>query len=84
MEKLEPKSWSELEQNPKIRLQLVAEECKLIENLRHDTAQIEKRDLLKINAIKQKQDKEKSVRKINPCYCGGQIPYKECPFRKKD
>ena len=32
-----------LEQNPKISLQMVAEECERLENLRHDTARIEKR-----------------------------------------
>ena len=32
---------SKLEQNPKISLQMVAEECERLENLRHDTARIE-------------------------------------------
>ena len=61
-------------QNPKINLQFVAEEGERIENLRHDMAKTEERSVSKINAVKQKQHKEKNARKINPCYgCGGFI-----------
>ena len=36
----------------------------------------------KINVAKQRK---KIARKINPCYCCGQIHYyKECPFRRKE
>ena len=76
---------SKSEQNPKIRLQMVEEECEPIENLRRDTARIEERDLSKINAIKQKQHKEHFAHKINPCYSCRQIHYyKQCPFRRKE
>ena len=76
---------SNLEPNPKISLQIVAEECEQLENLQHDMARIEERDISKINAIKQKQHKEKFAREINPCYGCGQIHYyKECPFRREE
>ena len=43
---------SKLEQNSKISRQMVVEGRKRIENLRHDAATIEKRDMSKINLLK--------------------------------
>ena len=46
---------------------------------------IEERDMSEINAVKQKQQKEKLARKIKSCYSCGQIHYyKEYPFRRKE
>ena len=76
---------SKLEQNSKISLQLVTEECEPIENLQHNTEKIEECNMSKINAVKQKQRKEKFACKMNSCYSCGQIHYiKECPFRRKE
>ena len=76
---------SKLEQNLKISLQIITEECEQLENLWHDMMSIEEHSMSKINPIKQKQCKEKFVSKINPCYDCGQIHYyKECPFRRKE
>ena len=45
----------------------------------------EEHNMSKINAVKQKQQKERFAHKINPCYGCGQIHYyKECPFRRKE
>ena len=64
---------------------MVTEECKWIENLWHNMAIIEECDMSKINAIKQKKQKENFPPKISPCYGCGQIHYyKECPFRRKE
>ena len=66
-------------------LEIVAEECERIENLRPGMGKIEERDTSKIDAVKQKQHKEKIARKINPCYgCGHIRYYKECPFRRNE
>lgn len=43
---------SKLEQNPKIRLQMVTEEFKRIENLRHDTVKIEEHGVSNIQRFK--------------------------------
>ena len=75
---------SELEQNPKTSLQMVADEYEWIENFWHDTARIEECNVSKINAVKQKQHKENFAHKIYPCYGCWQIHYyKECLFRRK-
>ena len=42
---------------------MVAEEFEQIENFLHDTAKIEKCVVSKVNAVKQKQQKEKFARK---------------------
>ena len=74
---------SRLEQNHTISLQIDAEKWERTENLRHDKAWIKERDMSKINAIKQKQHKEKIARKIIPCYrCEQNDYFKECRFRK--
>ena len=54
---------SKLEQNPKISLQMVTEEFERIEKSLHDTAKIEKCVVSKINAVNQKQQKERFARK---------------------
>ena len=58
------KSEPKLELNPKISLKMIAEECKWIENLQHNTTRIEEYDISKINVVKQKQHKEKFAHKI--------------------
>ena len=46
---------SKFKQNTKISQYMVAEEYERIENLRHDTARIEERDVSKINIVKKKK-----------------------------
>ena len=76
---------SKLEQNPQISLQMVAEECEWLTNLQYNTVKTEEYDKSKINAIKEKQHKEKFACKISPCHGCGQIHYhKECLFRRKE
>ena len=60
---------NKLEQNQKITLQSLAEECQRISNLRADTAKIEERDILNIHTIKNKAQgkKNKPFFNINPC-----------------
>ena len=78
--------FAKLEQDQKISLQNLAEECQRILNLRADTAKIEERDISNIPAIKKKLQgkKNKPYFKINPCYgCGELNLFKDCPFKHK-
>ena len=50
---------TKLEQNEKITLQSLAEECQRILNLRDDTAKIEERDISNIYTIKNKPQGKK-------------------------
>ena len=52
---LRTKILSKLEQNPKMSLKI---ECERIENVRHHAVRIEKRDISKINAVKQNNEKK--------------------------
>ena len=76
---------AKLEQDQKITLQNLAEECQSILNLRADTAKIEEQDISNIHAIKKKlQGKNKPYFKINLCYgCGELHLFKDCPFKHK-
>ena len=62
--------FAKLEQEQKITLQNLAEECQRLLNLRVDTAKIEERDISNIHAIKKKLQGKKNTPyfKINPCY----------------
>ena len=51
------RSLSLLEQNPKINQQMIAEECERLENVRYNSTKIKEHDLSKINAIRQKQER---------------------------
>ena len=77
---------TKFEQDPKITLQSLAEECQRILNLSADTAKIEERDISNIHSIKNKSQgkKNKPFFKINPCYgCGGLHLFNHCPFKHK-
>ena len=54
-----------LERNPKISLQIVAEECKRLKDLQHDTERVEDHDGSKINAIKQELDRFIIIRHVH-------------------
>ena len=75
-----------LEQDQKITLQSLAEECQRILNLRADTEKIEERVISNIYSIKGKSQgkKNKPFFKINLCYgCGELHLFKDCPFKHK-
>ena len=77
---------TKLEQDQKIALQSLAEECQHILNLRADTTKIEEWDISNIHIIKNKPQgkKNKPFFKINPCYrCGELHLFKEYPFKYK-
>ena len=77
---------TKLEQDQKITLQSLAEECQHILNLRTDTAKIKERDVSNIHTIKNKPQgkKNKPFFKINPCYRRGKLHLsKDCPFKHK-
>ena len=61
---------TKLEQDQKITLQSLAEECQHSLNLRADTAKIEEWDISNIHSIKKKSQGKKNIPffKINPCY----------------
>ena len=78
---------TKLEQDQKIVLQSLAEECQRILNLRADTAKIEERDISNIHTIKSKAQgkKNKPSVKINPCYgCGDLHLFKDVHLNTKN
>ena len=80
------KLFAKLEQDQKITLQNLAEECQHILNLRADAAKIEERDISNIHTIKKKLQgkKSKPYFKINPCYRPGELHlFDDYPFKHK-
>ena len=84
-EKVRTRLLTKLEQDQKITLQSLAEECQRILNLRADTAKIEERDISNIHTIKKKGKKNKQFFKINLCCGSGELYlFKDCPFKHKE
>ena len=76
-----------LEQDQKITLQNLMDECQRILNLRADMAKIEEQDIFHIHAVqnKPKCKKKETSFKINPCFgCGKLHLFKNCPFKNKE
>ena len=72
---------TKLEQDQKITLQSLAEECQRILDLGADTAKIEEQDISNIHTIKNKPQGKKNELffKINLCYgCGELHLFKDC------
>ena len=57
--KIKARLLSKLEQDLKLTLKNIAEECQRIINLRHDTAKIEERDTSHIHCVEKKKKKKK-------------------------
>ena len=76
-----------LEQDQKITLQNLVDECHSILDLRADTAKIEESDISHIHAVRNKPKgrKKETSFKINSCFgCGKLHLFKNYPFKNKE